>query len=261
MTSSHACSAETYRTVNTEDLKEYDFSGAQVVLIPSVPGTHKGSTRRQYLLSFPQFDCMCFPACLQVVICTASDTCECGECWRQKTYRKSLPNHRSAREQGIARFVAGRFITLFCVVCCVRLGVQVIAQFSSLGSLTEKWMAELTQSLCTSKASRRGAGFFSNSTHRPPMQLAWPTVENVRKSIEGYAAGGCEQTARPCKCPLRSLALCCVGGGGDGAGGSIPLSDANCKPFLQSYWHHWDASVSGRSAALYPAQPSPPFFV
>ncbi|WJX24580.1 hypothetical protein P8452_13668 [Trifolium repens] len=55
--------------------------------------------------------------------------------------------------------------------------------FSSLGSLDEKWMVEL--------ASSMSAGL---SEDRVPLgmgepQIIWPTVEDVRCSIEGYAAG------------------------------------------------------------------------
>ncbi|TVU38611.1 hypothetical protein EJB05_11995 [Eragrostis curvula] len=60
-----------------------------------------------------------------------------------------------------------------------------IYQFSSLGSLDEKWMNEFAYSLSAGKSddgTPLGIG--------KPL-IVWPTVEDVRCSIEGYAAGSC----------------------------------------------------------------------
>lgn len=59
-----------------------------------------------------------------------------------------------------------------CILC------QFLLQFSSLGSLDEKWIAELTSSL--------SAGFSEGKT---PLgmgepQIIWPTIEDVRCSLE-----------------------------------------------------------------------------
>jgi len=102
----------------------------------------------------------------------------------------------------------------------------IVAQFSSLGSVNEKWlMQELRQSMAVGKRVKRGshttaassssAAAASSSSHTaaaastplqpassfvspspfspatlPPLRLIWPTVAAVRGSIEGYAAGG-----------------------------------------------------------------------
>uniref|UniRef100_A0A0D9WZP9 Uncharacterized protein n=1 Tax=Leersia perrieri TaxID=77586 RepID=A0A0D9WZP9_9ORYZ len=80
-----------------------------------------------------------------------------------------------------------------------------IYQFSSLGSLDEKWMSEFAFSLSAGKSddgSLLGIG--------KPM-IVWPTVEDVRSSIEGYAAGSC-----------------------------IPSPQKNVeKDFLRKYWARW----------------------
>ncbi|OVA11144.1 Tyrosyl-DNA phosphodiesterase [Macleaya cordata] len=92
----------------------------------------------------------------------------------------------------------------------------IVYQFSSLGSLNEKWMAEL--------ASSMSSGF---SHDRTPLGLGkelivWPTVEDVRCSLEGYAAGSC-----------------------------IPSPQKNVeKDFLKKYWAKWKANHTGRCRAM-----------
>ncbi|CAJ1925113.1 unnamed protein product [Sphenostylis stenocarpa] len=96
-----------------------------------------------------------------------------------------------------------------------------VYQFSSLGSLDEKWMTEL--------ASSMSAGLSEDKT---PLglgepQIIWPTVEDVRCSLEvklvtntqtGYAAG----SAIPS--PLKNVE----------------------KAFLKKYWAKWKADHTGR---------------
>ncbi|KAG0545190.1 hypothetical protein BDA96_02G340400 [Sorghum bicolor] len=91
-----------------------------------------------------------------------------------------------------------------------------IYQFSSLGSLDEKWMSEFACSLSAGKSddgSQLGIG--------KPL-IVWPTVEDVRCSIEGYAAGSC-----------------------------IPSPQKNVeKDFLKKYWSRWKADHVGRCRAM-----------
>ncbi|KAL6657929.1 hypothetical protein ACP70R_005709 [Stipagrostis hirtigluma subsp. patula] len=91
-----------------------------------------------------------------------------------------------------------------------------IYQFSSLGSLDEKWMSEFACSLSAGKSddgSPLGIG--------KPL-IVWPTVEDVRCSIEGYAAGSC-----------------------------IPSPQKNVeKDFLKKYWARWKADHVGRCRAM-----------
>ncbi|KAI6704001.1 hypothetical protein NL676_013137 [Syzygium grande] len=91
-----------------------------------------------------------------------------------------------------------------------------VYQFSSLGSLDEKWMAEL--------ASSMSSGF---SEDKVPLGLGdpliiWPTVEDVRCSLEGYAAGNAIPS------PLKNVE----------------------KEFLKKYWAKWKASHTGRCRAM-----------
>ncbi|KAK6932362.1 Tyrosyl-DNA phosphodiesterase I [Dillenia turbinata] len=93
---------------------------------------------------------------------------------------------------------------------------SLVYQFSSLGSLDDKWMAEL--------ASSMSSGFSEDKT---PLglgnpQIIWPTVEDVRCSLEGYAAGN-----------------------------AIPSPQKNVeKEFLKKYWAKWKASHTGRCRAM-----------
>lgn len=91
-----------------------------------------------------------------------------------------------------------------------------VYQFSSLGSLDEKWLAEL--------ASSMSSGFSEDKTSLGPGQprIIWPTVEDVRCSLEGYAAGNCIPS------PLKNVE----------------------KEFLKKYWAKWKASHTGRCRAM-----------
>ncbi|KAL9456276.1 hypothetical protein AB3S75_005491 [Citrus x aurantiifolia] len=91
-----------------------------------------------------------------------------------------------------------------------------VYQFSSLGSLDEKWMAELSSSM--------SSGFSEDKTPLGIGQplIVWPTIEDVRCSLEGYAAGN-----------------------------AIPSPQKNVdKDFLKKYWAKWKASHTGRSRAM-----------
>uniref|UniRef100_A0A6J0UYD1 Tyrosyl-DNA phosphodiesterase 1 isoform X1 n=1 Tax=Pogona vitticeps TaxID=103695 RepID=A0A6J0UYD1_9SAUR len=98
----------------------------------------------------------------------------------------------------------------------------VIGQFSSIGSLgadQSKWLcSEFRESLVslgnTEKIQRN---------HDISIHLVYPTVENVRQSLEGYPAGG-----------------------------SLPYSiqTAQKQLWLHTYFHKWSAEISGRSHAM-----------
>ncbi|XP_071344269.1 tyrosyl-DNA phosphodiesterase 1 isoform X2 [Trachinotus anak] len=94
-----------------------------------------------------------------------------------------------------------------------------IGQFSSIGSMgldKTKWLAgEFLRTLTTlGKSSLRSD---------PPMHLLYPSVEDVRTSLEGYPAGG-----------------------------SLPYSiqTAQKQLWLHSYFHRWKANTTGRSHAM-----------
>ncbi|KAK6481351.1 tyrosyl-DNA phosphodiesterase 1-like [Huso huso] len=98
----------------------------------------------------------------------------------------------------------------------------VIGQYSSIGSLgadKTKWLtSEFQQTLTT---LQKGVTFLPK--HEIPLHLIYPTVENVRTSLEGYPAGG-----------------------------SLPYSiqTAQKQLWLHSYFHKWSADVTGRTHAM-----------
>ncbi|XP_045757350.2 tyrosyl-DNA phosphodiesterase 1 isoform X2 [Mirounga angustirostris] len=98
----------------------------------------------------------------------------------------------------------------------------IVGQFSSIGSMgadDSKWLcSEFKESLVTLGKESRTPGRSS-----VPLHLIYPSVENVRTSLEGYPAGG-----------------------------SLPYSiqTAEKQNWLHSYFHKWSADTSGRSNAM-----------
>ncbi|XP_052502665.1 tyrosyl-DNA phosphodiesterase 1 isoform X4 [Budorcas taxicolor] len=96
-----------------------------------------------------------------------------------------------------------------------------VGQFSSIGSMgadESKWLcSEFKESLVTLGKESRTLGSAA------PLHLIYPSVENVRTSLEGYPAGG-----------------------------SLPYSiqTAEKQNWLHSYFHKWSADTSGRSNAM-----------
>jgi len=149
------------------DLRQFDFSKAQVRLVGSVPGYHRGA-----------------PAMHK---------------WGHLKLRRLLQNETFKAEFS---------------------GSPVVCQFSSLGALTPKWLAEFNASLC--------AGCTPDGTPLAPgpSQLIWPTVEDVRCDLMGYAAGG-----------------------------SIPGNEKNIldpkkADMLDHLWHKWNGAFSGRQHVM-----------
>ncbi|XP_025935216.1 tyrosyl-DNA phosphodiesterase 1 isoform X6 [Apteryx rowi] len=98
----------------------------------------------------------------------------------------------------------------------------VVGQFSSIGSMgvdESKWLcSEFQESLVAT-----GSSVTTLLKYGVPIHLVYPTVDNVRQSLEGYPAGG-----------------------------SLPYSiqTAQKQLWLHSYFHKWSAEVSGRSHAM-----------
>lgn len=90
----------------------------------------------------------------------------------------------------------------------------IIAQFSSIGNISGKFMKEMTTSF--------SAGHFVEHTPPPPVQLIWPTVAEVRDSLEGFFGGG-----SLCGYPNRFQ-----------------------KAFVMEKIHRWGGQAAGRQRAL-----------
>jgi tyrosyl-DNA phosphodiesterase-1 len=73
----------------------------------------------------------------------------------------------------------------------------VIGQFSSVGSLgpapsqwvTSEWLTSLSASSSSASSSKKPRMLPAQQI-MPPLKLIFPSVENVRTSLEGYMAGG-----------------------------------------------------------------------
>ncbi|XP_065052558.1 tyrosyl-DNA phosphodiesterase 1-like isoform X2 [Rhopilema esculentum] len=97
----------------------------------------------------------------------------------------------------------------------------VLGQFSSIGSLgpdEKKWLcAEWLESLA---AVRRKPSILK--ANLPDLKLIFPSLENVRTSLEGYKAGG-----------------------------SLPYADNNARKqlYLLEYFHQWKSTQLGRTRA------------
>lgn len=126
---------------------------------------------------------------------------------------------------------------------------QLALQFSSLGSIDNKWLLE---EFATSLASEAGQSLQGRPFKAQDVFLVWPTVEQVKGSIEGWAAGetlsfrltllmtgGCtfaykcySQMEYTYSQQLDGHAVPCIL-----SGMSIPGSTKNVsKPFLQPLW-------------------------
>ncbi|XP_036118694.1 tyrosyl-DNA phosphodiesterase 1 isoform X3 [Molossus molossus] len=98
----------------------------------------------------------------------------------------------------------------------------IVGQFSSIGSMgadESKWLcSEFKETLVT-----LGKESSTPGKNAAPLHLIYPSVENVRTSLEGYPAGG-----------------------------SLPYSiqTAEKQNWLHSYFHKWSAETSGRSHAM-----------
>lgn len=95
----------------------------------------------------------------------------------------------------------------------------VVGQFSSIGSMgidKSKWLAAEFQRTLTTLGK-------SSVRPDPPVYLLYPSVEDVRTSLEGYPAGG-----------------------------SLPYSiqTAQKQIWLHSYFHRWKANTTGRTHAM-----------
>uniref|UniRef100_A0AAV2LLM8 Tyrosyl-DNA phosphodiesterase 1 n=1 Tax=Knipowitschia caucasica TaxID=637954 RepID=A0AAV2LLM8_KNICA len=95
----------------------------------------------------------------------------------------------------------------------------VVCQFSSIGSMgidKTKWLAAEFQRTLTTLGK-------SSVRSDPPLHLLYPSVEDVRTSLEGYPAGG-----------------------------SLPYSvqTAQKQLWLHSFFHRWKADTTGRTHAM-----------
>jgi tyrosyl-DNA phosphodiesterase-1 len=183
----------------TQLLRRYDFATAQAILIPSTPGYHPlsadgtchvGHLKLRHALATMVYDNKKY----DVQLTTKRDD-------SHLTTKKLLPNQRKQQKPE---------------------GSGIICQFSSIGSLTEAWLRELELSMDIAATAPTGkpptissSSSCSTRLSRPiQLRLVYPTVEEIRNSVEGYRGGG-----------------------------SVPGSNQNVsKAFLRPLYHKWSTS-------------------
>ena len=107
-------------------------------------------------------------------------------------------------------------------------GAPIVAQFSSIGNLSTNFLRGFTESLSSGRYGEQrhplGAPAVAGNGNAAlcPLELVWPSVEEIRDSLEGWFAGG-----------------------------SIPgYPDRIRKSFLMPRYHCWDGSKAGRQRAM-----------
>ncbi|KAJ8574825.1 hypothetical protein ON010_g4387 [Phytophthora cinnamomi] len=162
------------------ELKRFDFSTAHVALVPSVPGVHKGKGT-----SF-EMHVQLGTVPLIVAVLSVDQWCCCEpdmEKYGHLRVRKLLKMYQVPPTDN-----------------------PLICQFSSLGSLDEKWLfGEFAESFLPGKKNISPTSMPVQALH-----IIWPSVEDVRNSLEGWNSG------RSIPCPLK-----------------------NMKPFLHKYLRKW----------------------
>ena len=148
-------------------IREYDFSSAYAVLIPSVPGKHSGLNAKNF-----------------------------GYMKLQKAIKEHVLHYTSPDSKPIPQPARS----------------PIICQFSSMGSLSPKWLHDFISAIDIHSSNESEAK--SKKSEAPSIdkvKLIWPTVEEIRTSIEGYQGGG-----------------------------SVPGTSKNVnKDFLVSLYHRW----------------------
>jgi tyrosyl-DNA phosphodiesterase-1 len=65
---------------------------------------------------------------------------------------------------------------------------NIIAQVSSIATLTEKWLVNFIEVVST-KGGPRSGSFFGSKPKKPKFQVIFPIAEEIRQSLDGYASG------------------------------------------------------------------------
>lgn len=133
-------------------LRRYDFSGAYAVLVPSVPGYHQ-----------------------------AREMSEFGYYKIHKAVKNARSGRASSNQSSSEETETKK---------------PIIFQVSSLGTIQNKWLIKLLAAVDSSSyCDQNDPSTYQPEKSKPPpletrMKLVWPTVEEVRTCVEGYAGGG-----------------------------------------------------------------------
>lgn len=128
----------------------YDFSSAYVILVPSVPGKHSGSNANN-------FGYMKLQRAIKEHVID-----HCGHCSGSSSSKPSAKSTKS----------------------------PVICQYSSVGSLSTKWLNDFISAIDAHAATEtQTKSSKSDASLEDKIKIVWPTVEEIRTSIEGYQGG------------------------------------------------------------------------
>ena len=89
----------------------------------------------------------------------------------------------------------------------------VLCQFTSIGSIAERWMEEMRASLCAGKSDSSAPRLGGARLGDGPMQLIWPTAEEVRSSLGGTPREGAYPVPRRTSTDPTSRTNCIDGAG------------------------------------------------
>jgi len=147
-------------------IRQYDYSSAYAVLIPSVPGYHRGMAINKY-----------------------------GYLKLRKEIIDAFPSSQTLGKRGENK-------------------PPIVCQISSLGSLHEKWLRKFCSAIdytSTHNTNPLDENCMSTKPLKSLVKIVWPTVDEIRNSVEGFAGGG-----------------------------SVPGRVKNLeKPFLKPLYHRW----------------------
>ena len=158
-------------------IRRYDYRSARAVLIPSTPGYHR-------------LDAKELRGHLKVRQAIAQHTTSVRLDTRTKHDSSGPPQNTQQQQQP-----------------------PIVCQFSSIGSLSEKYLREFQSSFDIRLARHQSSSIAGNdrSSKQLRLQLVYPTVQEIRHSLEGYAGGA-----------------------------SVPGTLKNVtKPYLRPLFHRW----------------------
>ena len=142
----------------TEVLRRYDYAGAYGTLVPSVPGWHRLR------------NCPWGHLRLRDAIRSSTTSTSAGASAGESEESGENNNGASGTNTG-----------------------SIVMQFSSLGSISLRWLHELASSMDVAAARSSLRPLRSGAQSSPllnKIKIVWPTHEEVRTAAAGYAAGG-----------------------------------------------------------------------
>ena len=171
-----------------ELIRQYDYSSAYAVLIPSIPGRHKVDSYN-----------------------------DVGYLKLRRAIMDAFPRHPEAGSENTKP--------------------PVLCQMSSLGCLNSKWLDKFSEAIdyTSTHGTKPVKDYAIVSKNRPPLQnqlrIIWPTVDEIRNSVEGYHGGGsvCGKTKNVSKEFLQPLYCHWSNSGND------PLQTARHVPHIKTF--------------------------